>query len=169
MGKNTSHKTRLLKEPSSPVLNISILENISKWADTHHALTSVAIQVHQVTADSPVAARTYMYHQFRLGESSIATGENKYAAKQEGHFEKRKESVVSDVSLWYLGNNTCQEKVVKLLLNKNWSEGKKIRKKGTPGDRSLPHQSLPNDYAGCYFRNILIRWQMQKLLKTPSA
>lgn len=35
--------------------------------------------------------------------------------------------------------------------------GQKDQEKGTPDDSSLLHQSLPNDYAGYYFRNILIR------------
>lgn len=56
------------------------------------------------------------------GENTIATGENKCATKHEGHFGEEKKC--------FLGNNTYQGMVGKLLLYEQWSEGKKIRKKG---------------------------------------
>lgn len=47
--------------------------------------------------------------------------------------------------------------------------GEKGQKAKTPGNRVLPHQSLPNNYAGYYFRNILIRQQKQTLFHMLSA
>lgn len=72
-----------------------------------------------------------------------------------------KKSIVNDISLYYLGNNSYQAREVVAV--QKVIRGQKGLKAKTPGNRVLPHQSLPNNYAGYYFTNILIRQQTQTL------
>lgn len=66
-------------------------------------------------AISPGAACTYTLRpQSCPSASTIVAGKNKCEKKK--HFVGKKKSVVSDVSLYYLGNNTYKGKPEKLLL-----------------------------------------------------